>query len=158
MTIVKLFTVDDDFSLGFQSVNRAMQNNDDMWDAFGLEHGVPSGIHATEQIARGVANFYIDCSPWFATPRCLPVLKGRIPKIEPTRIETGRWRFKMPNNNLIGAIATCSNTDLSVPYYATTFVDQDAVGQFLIVTTWDASIWTKVDCDFSLAIWAGIPA
>lgn len=88
MSYVKLFKVTQDFPLGYQTLNQAIDNNEALKDLYDVKHFIPSGNngaftsdfmtvgrHDDILIARTVADFWVDTS--VADPVLTPRVSDR---------------------------------------------------------------------------------
>lgn len=154
-----------DHAVGFQCVNRAIDNNDALKDLYDVKHALgvngqdpyrqPTraiGRHDDILIARTVVTFEVDSTTLVPTLR--PVVSGPVlGDLFYTRIAAGQWRIYMASAQLVG-VAASMKASAAVDYKADCYVSYDpSTGPAVTVTTWDVSTATLDDLPFSLAIW-----
>ena len=175
MAYEKPFFVTQDFALGIQSVNRAIENNAAARTLWTARHGYDEsnrpaltaqeqvkafGAHNDILISRSVSAFTVgvaDDGSSYLQPR----VEGRLVR-QTQRLGVGQWRVFLSPTDIFGAVARC---------YASAALDYEAVcrivsgtgagtslalGGYVDVDTWDISGGARVDTGFSLAVWARV--
>lgn len=153
-----------DFAVGVQSVNRATDNNQALFDQFdanhstGLRGGGPSdaflqlGQHDDPLISRTVAQYIVDTA--LSTPALVAVTGGSmLHPTPPERLGTGQWRIYVSSPRFVSAKAT-PRSSAAVDRACSVRVVNDASGPHLIVTTWNIGAGAPADFDFDLAFWS----
>lgn len=169
MAYSKPFTATQDFAVGVQSVNRLIDNNDAARALWIAKHGQTDdpapltaqqlarvfGAHNDILIARSVAHFTVelasDGSYYLETQ-----VPGRWVR-STQRIGTGQWRIYLATQDIYGAIATPVAT--SAQDYKAACRVVSGVGTlsgYVDLSLWNVPTATRVDIDFSLAVWGRV--
>lgn len=167
MTYSKLPKICQDYPLGFQDVNQAIDNNAAIRDLYDVRHGVLTsapgagssrnpwtlaGRHDDVHVQRTVALVTVSTSYGIASGS-LTVSGGAITAI--ARAGTGQWTLAISGLATWWAIGQPHDTAAS-SRKVTCYRIQPTSGQHLLdVTTYalDAGSFAATDYDFSLAIW-----
>jgi hypothetical protein len=163
MSYVKLFKVTSDFALGYQTLNQGLTNNLVMYQQLDEKHSVGNltfgspdpflgpGKHDDFLVARTAAHFEIDATG--PTPRALTHVSGPMVFGAPEYLDDGKWKIYITTPRLFG-VATSVRSDATSDYRAQSRVFMDLSGPYVIVTTWDVALASRLNLDFSLVVWA----
>jgi hypothetical protein len=166
----KLFKVCQDFALGFQTVNQALDNNAALYSQFDAKHSVGVagintggfsnpfrvlGRHDDPLVARTTARFLVDTTT--PTPTARAVVSGPMLNLSsPIYLGAGKWRLYVYTPQLFGVIAQ-SEATTSIDRKTTCLVEfNPSTGPSVSVGTWgiSAGSWVGQNFDFSLTLWA----
>lgn len=162
---VKGFKTCSDHAVGLQCVNRALDNNQALFEQLDKRHSVGNrsfgsadmflgpGRHDDVLIARTVADFTIVAGPG-GTNIAFSLLSGPLIFDAPQELATGQWRINITTPTIFNAIATIKGATAGIARYATCFVRSDANSPFVIVSTWNVAGGVLAQYDFSLALWS----
>ena len=165
MSYSKPFLTTSDHAVGFQCVNRAIDNNRALFfDYVEPKHAtgrdpadvfIGKGRHDDVLIARTVADFLFVTATLATGPEQLfaevsgPMIVGA-----PVRMKTGQWKIYISTPQLFSAAATIKGATAGNSRQASCFVLVDSVGPYVIVSTWNVSGGVLADYDFSLVLWS----
>lgn len=165
MSYEKGFLTVADHAVGLQSVNRAIDNNQALFDAVRLRHayGVDGRNTGSTRLLQGVGR-HDDILIARTTSRHL-IRNGNTSRAEiispiqglllgrPTRIDTGQWRFPVGTQQIFGGVALAEAAS-ALDYKACCLVAYSPATT-ITVATWaiSAGAFIPYDFDFSLTLW-----
>ena len=173
MTYVKIPKTVRDHAVGYQSVNQANDNGEDLLTLYAAKHAVPgktataganfwvrnfAGKHNDTRIARATADFFVDSTSGVTPALGARMSSGIFGGLAPQRIGTGQWRIYLATSANFFCVATPRATT-GVERKATCFISSGPNGSLVIVSTWERTpSWTRTDFNFSLAVWGERPS
>ena len=158
----KLHLVCQDFAVGKQSVNTALDNNQALWERLDKRHATGTqandaflgpGRHDDVLIARTVADFSVVDGP-DGSQLLFALLSGPLIFETPVALGTGQWKIYVTTPTAFSAKATIKGASVSKAREATCLVRGDAAGPYVVVSTWDVEGLALAAYDFSLVLWA----
>lgn len=167
MAYLKLFKVESDFALGFQTLNQARDNGEAMKDLYDVNHSLgvdgymnPYGLiggllsigrHDDRLIARTVLRFAVDTT--LPTPVAVPLVGGPMTFAPPVRLGVGQWQVRLLNSQLIGAVGLAESNAI-VDRKVTCLVANGSGSPSITVSTWNVATPALADFNFDLVVWA----
>lgn len=166
MSYAKPFLTTSDHAVGEQCVNRAVDNNRALFfDYFEPKHTtgrepqdvfLGKGKHDDVLIARTVADFLFIGDPLImaGAPCLFAEVSGPMVVGAAVSLQAGQWKIRIATPQIYSAVATIKGATVSKPRAATCFVLIDALGPYVVVSTWDINGAALADYSFSLVIWS----
>jgi hypothetical protein len=168
MAYEKGFKVTQDFALGIQSVNRAIENNEVLFSSWTSKHsngidgvsqpglGFQFGRHNDILVARSVTHYTVETDTGGGLYLQFdPDVRGALTSTyQPVALGTGQWRIYVQSPNIFGAVATPAAT--SAAYKATCrAVSSPGGASYVDVSVWNVpSAALAADVGFTLVVWA----